>query len=262
MRHESGGRIQGVGDEAEQGLAGALHAFGGIEAGHSVRQAVEFLEGNAGFEEVLGMGQRPELVVGGGDLVLGVFPASAPVGSRDLDGEEAGAMMVEEGGERVAKEGVDPRGEVFGDVGASEPPADDVAVLGLDEGVVVGAPGSRFGELADVELVEQTDDPVVDVLGAVVGMEAQHPEGEGGDESFEHRNQEVFGDPGDGRKLLVLGHFVDRVDDVGPLLAVAVAGVDGVDAHEAGAALRTGLRRTPMEEGAPRVLRTVVRARR
>lgn len=85
-------------------------------------------------------------------------------------------MMVEEEGEgeRVAKEGVDPRGELFGDVGASEPPADDVAVVGLDRGVVVGAPGSRFGELADVELVEQ---PAVDVLGAVVGMEAQNLEG-------------------------------------------------------------------------------------
>ena len=130
---------------------------------------------------------------------------------------------------------------MFGDVGASEPPADDVAVLGLDQRAVVGAPGPRFGELTDVELVEQADDAVIDVLGAVVGVEAQNPEGEGGDEGPEHRDQEVFGDAGNGRKLLVLGNFVDHVDDEDSLLAVAVAGVDGVDAHEAGAALRTGL---------------------
>ena len=50
-----------------------------------------------------------------------------------------------------------------------------------------------------------------------------------------------FGDAGYGRKLLVLSHFVDRVDDVHSLLAVAVTGVDGVDAPETGAALGTGL---------------------
>ncbi|MCE2423098.1 MAG: hypothetical protein J4G03_07320 [Gemmatimonadetes bacterium] len=42
-------------------------------------------------------------------------------------------------------------------------------------------------------------------------------------------------------KLLVLGHFVDHVDYEHPLPAVAVAGVHGVEAHEAGAALRAGL---------------------
>ncbi len=51
----------------------------------------------------------------------------------------------------------------------------------------------------------------------------------------------MFGDAGDGRKLLVLSHFVDRIDDAYSLLAVAVIGVDGVDAHETGAALGTGL---------------------
>ena len=83
-------------------------------------------------------------------------------------------------------------------------------------------------------------DPVVDVLRPVVGMEGQDAEGERADERFEHGNHVVLGDPRNRRKLLVLRHFVDHVDHVGPLLSVTVTAVDGVDAYEARSALRPG----------------------
>lgn len=90
------------------------------------------------------------------------------------------------------------------DAAASEPLADDGAVLGLDEGVVVGAPRSGLGELSDVKLVEQPGDVVVDVLGAVVGVEAPDVEGEG--------LEEVFGLPPAGNRLPVRAHIpLDKI---------------------------------------------------
>ena len=95
IREQSGGRIQGVSDEAEQALV------------------------------------------------------SAPVGSRDLDGEGTGAMMVEEVGERVAKEALTLGARCLGMWARPSHLRTTLAVPGLDEGVVVGPPGSGFGELAD-----------------------------------------------------------------------------------------------------------------
>ena len=177
-----------------------------------------------------------------GNLVLGVALADAAVGPGDLGGEEAGPVEVEEGGERVAQEGVEERSEVAGDVGVAEPLADHAAVLGFDEGVVVGVAGPGLGELADVEFGEQPGDAVVDVLRTVVGVEAGHLEGEGGDEGFELGEEEVLGDAGDGAKMLELRDFVDDVDDVDPLLPAAVALVDGIDAKEAGPSSLAGKR--------------------
>ena len=148
--------------------------------------------------------------------------------------------MVEEGGEEVAQEVVGRWGQMLRDVAVPQPPADDVAVLGLHQRVVVRAPGPGLRELLDVQLVQHRRDPVVDVLRPVVGMEGQDAEGERADERFEHGDHEVLGDPGNGRKLLELRHFVDHVDHVGPLLAAQVAAVDGVNAYETRPALRPG----------------------
>ena len=67
-----------------------------------------------------------------------------------------------------------------------------------------------------------------------VGVESPDAEGEGGDEPLEEGDEEALGDVGDGAEVLELGHLVDDVDDVGPLLAFPVAEVDGVDAQVAG----------------------------
>ena len=92
-----------------------------------------------------------------------------------------------------------------------------------------------------MEPVEQVGDLVVDVLGAVVGVEGLDGEGEGGDEAPEDGDEEVLGDARHGSKVLELRHFVDDVDDVESFLAVAVAGMDGINAQEAGLAVRAGL---------------------
>ena len=225
-------------DGAEEIVAILLHGFGGVEVGGGGGEAVELLEGDAGLEERGGVRQRPESVIRGGDIVLPVALLDAAVGSGDLGGEEAGPVEVEEGGKRVAEKGVHERSEVTGDVGVAEPLADHAAVLALDQGVVVGVAGAGLGELTDVELGEQCRDAVVDVLGAVVGVEAFDLEGEGVDEGFELGDEEVLGDAVDGPKVLELRHFVDDVDDVDPLLAALV---DGVDAEEAGSPVGPGL---------------------
>ena len=87
---------------------------------------------------------------------------------------------------------------------------------------------------------QQPGDLVVDVLGAVVGVEAEDAEREGQQQALEQRQQEAFGDAVHGADELVLGDLVDEVDQEEPLGAVAVALVDGVDAGVAGQALRIG----------------------
>ena len=123
------------------------------------------------------------------------------------------------------------------DVVVAEVLAHDVAVLALDEGVVVAVPGPRLGEL-DVQLVEQVGDVVADVLGAVVGMEPFDHEGKQVDQAFQQRHQEALRDGLRGPHELVLRDLVGHVDQIDALAAVAVALVDGVDASEAGQAVR------------------------
>ncbi len=164
------------------------------------------------LRHVFGAGQRPEAVAGRGDPVLGVATRlSAPVTST---AKEAGPLKLRKGGEGVAEEGVYERY-----VGVSEPLAHDTAVLALDHGVVVGAPGPRLGELLDVQLGEQRRDAVVDELGAVVGVESPDGEGEGGDEGFEDGDQEVLGDAGNRSEGCWNWVLLCRMDQPGDLWA-------------------------------------------
>ncbi len=119
----------------------------------------------------------------------------------------------------VAEEVVYGGGAPDGNVGASEPLADDGSVLGLGEGVVVGVAGPGLRKLADVELVEHVGDAVVDALGAVVGVEAHDAEGEGGEEVLEDGEHEELGDADDGAGVLELSDLVDDVEDVEAPLA-------------------------------------------
>ena len=110
-----------------------------------------------------------------------------------------------------------------------------------------------LGEPLHAELVEQLRDAVVDVLGAVVGVEAEDAEREGQQQAFEERQQEALRDGGGRADELVLGDLVDEVDQEQALDAVAVALVDGVDADVAG--LAVGLRRLAqgdLDRGRPR----------
>ena len=88
------------------------------------------------------------------------------------------------------------------------------------------------------ERVEQGGDLVVDVLGAVVGVEVPDGKGKDQDEPFQDRQQEAFADPPDGSDELELGDLVDGIDQVRPFDAVQVALLDAVDAQVAGPILR------------------------
>ena len=84
-----------LGDEPKERLAGPLDFLGSLQVGGGLCYGVELLEGDARLQEAIGSGQRSELLVRGHDQFLGVLPAAAPVGLLDLDGEEAGPVMVE-----------------------------------------------------------------------------------------------------------------------------------------------------------------------
>jgi hypothetical protein len=126
----------------------------------------------------------------------------ALVGTGQLPKFGAGALCREEGG-----------GEALRDVAIAEGPAHHRAVLGLGQRVVVNAAWARLGELG-AQLAEQIGDPAVDVLGAVVGMEAPDREGKRGQQLFEHRQEVSLADALAAGHGLPLGHAVHRVDVV------------------------------------------------
>jgi hypothetical protein len=66
-------------------------------------------------------------------------------------------------------------------------------LFGLGQRVVVTAAWARLGELG-VQLVEQTGDPAVDALGAIVDMKAPDREGKRGQQLFEHRQDVSLAD--------------------------------------------------------------------
>ena len=144
-RGGSCGGVSGLADGTEEFVAGMLDGLGGIEVGGCDGQLVERVEGDARPEEVFGAGHGFETLVGCGDVFLPVASLHAAVGAGDLGGEEAGPVEVEEGAEVVVEEGVDLGDEGVGDVDVAEPPADDGAVLGLDERVVVRVAGPGLG---------------------------------------------------------------------------------------------------------------------
>ena len=214
---------------AQERPAGAPDALGRPETSGPHGDAVELLEGDSGPEEALGVGESAEAVVGSGDLGLGVALFHASGLGDLLDGEQAGPVEVEQGGEFLAQEGVDEVREGVGHEDVAEPPADHRAVLALDEGIVVAPFRPRLREGSDMELGEETGSQIL-----TVGVEGPDDEGKGGDEPLEEGDEEALGDVGDGAEVLELDHLVDDVDDVGPLFAFPVAEVDGVDAQVAG----------------------------
>ena len=243
--------------------AGGVDGGGGVEVADREGEGVEFGAGDAGLEEALGVVERLELVVGRGDVGVGVALGRPAVVADGLDGKVTGPVVVEERRQHVVREVVDARRVAPGDVGVAEMAPDHGAVLALDEGVVVGAPRAGLGELLDVELVEQPGGPVVDVLRAVVCVEAHDPEGKASMSCSRTGSREGLGDGLDGADELVLGDLVDDVDQVAALFAVEVALVDGVDRRrKPGRPPGCGLRRSPMAIWTGRVLVVGVRRRR
>ena len=109
--------------------------------------------------------------------------------------------------------------------------------------------------VGDVQLVEHLGDLAVDVLGAVVGVEAHHLEGAGLDELLEHRHETPLGDGPYRRHVLPLQHLVHEVDVVHALLAVFVPLMHRVHPQVARLPLRLGLASfSDPDRGRPRLL--------
>ena len=60
---------------------------------------------------------------------------------------------------------------MLGDVAVAHELADDRPVFAFSERIVVGLPRPRLGEF-DAQLLEQSSDVVIDILGARIGVKA------------------------------------------------------------------------------------------
>ena len=149
--------------------------------------------------------------------------------------------------EAVQQLGVGPR-----EVPVAENPAEHAAVLALRQAAVVSAPRARLGELRHAQLPQQRGHLVVDVLGAIVGVEALHGKGERLQRTLQDRQREILRNALDAAGELVLDDLVDSVDVIHALDLVEVALMHRVDADPARAALRarlTGGRRAVLASG-------------
>jgi len=196
---------------------------------------LERIQGDAGAQELFGVVQAGELVERCLHVLVPVDALDAAwlFGVVDVGREQAGAVEVEQRIEVFGAEGIEAFGVALRDMGMAERFADDRTVFALDQGIVIAFPGTAFGEL-DVQFGEQVPGPVVDVLTAVVGMEADDVEGKLGQHVLDEREQECLGDGLNRPHDLPLGHTVHRIDVIQPLGPVEVALMDGIDADEAG----------------------------
>ena len=121
---------------------GVVERVGGVEVADGVGGGVELVEGDAGFEEALGVVEGLELVIGGHHVAVVVALGDAALGVEGVGGEQAGAVVVEEGREHVLCELVDLGGEAARDVAVAEVLAHYAGVLALGEGVVVAVAGA------------------------------------------------------------------------------------------------------------------------
>lgn len=104
-------------------------------------------------------------------LIAAVADALTALGVGGDIGLCAGPMIVQIGVEEVAIESAEPLGVGGVDVSVADVLADDGAVLGLYQAVVVGVAGPALG-LLDAQLVEQPGYGFVEELASVVGVKA------------------------------------------------------------------------------------------
>ena len=89
-----------------------------------------------------------------------------------VDRELARPMVVDERRQQVLEEVVDQRRVVARDVAVAEVVAHHRGVFALHQRVVVAVSWAGFGELLDVQIVQQFGDLSIDVLRAIVRVEA------------------------------------------------------------------------------------------
>ena len=158
-------------DVIKQFFSLAIELLGGLVVGHRQGNAVEVGKAQAGLERCGSVRESLESFVGRVHVFVAVATALAALGVDEGFGEEAGSMVVEVGRELIEQKRADDSGVTAGDMAVAQVLAHDRTVLAFDQGIVVGAPGARLGEL-DAQLFEQSGNAVIDVFGAVITVEA------------------------------------------------------------------------------------------
>ena len=114
---------------------------------HGVGLAAKSLHGEFGFEVICEVGDGLQPVPRGHDLVVRVGLSDLALGIDLVDRELAGPVEVEIGIELIGIEAIDRCGVVLRDMAVAHELADDRAVLGFGQGVVVGLSRPGLGEL-------------------------------------------------------------------------------------------------------------------
>ena len=142
---------------------------------------------------------------------------------------------------------VDQRCVVARDVAVAEVVAHHRGVFALHQRVVVAVSWAGFGELLDVQIVQQFGDLSIDVLRAIVRVEAIDYKWKCCDQAAQGRHHETLGYRLYGGHELVLGDRINDVDLVEALGAVQVALVNRINSQETGLAPGVGL--APLADG-------------
>lgn len=154
-------------------------------------------------------------------------------------------MDVQVGVEILGTEGIDLASGVLRNVAVAQVLADHRPVLRFHQAVVVGMTRARLGAF-DAQRVAHPGHLMVEILRAVVGVNAEDPEREAVQQRPDDRKQEGFGDLLAGRDQLPLRDAIDGVD-----------GIDAPDRPDARCRPSgAGARRSPMGKFVPRVLVT------
>jgi len=144
--------------------------------------------------------------------------------------------------EVLGAEGIDLARESLRDVGIAQMLPDDGAVIRFRQAVVAGAARARLGEFHP-----QLGHGVIDVLRAVVGMEAHHAEGKPCQHGLDHRQEVGLADLLAGGHQFPLCHAVYGISVIDALHATLIAPMHAVEVDEAGASF--GDRRVALANG-------------
>lgn len=144
-----------------------------------------------------------------------------------LCGESTRTVKVEVDVERLFAESLDLVRFASWDVAMAHLFTHDTPVLSFHQRLIIGMSWSALGEF-DEQLVEQLSDHAIDKLATVIRMKSVDDKRVLDKQIFEDGLDIMLADPLDATDDLPLGHKIDGIDVVDPLLPVIVALMDRV----------------------------------
>lgn len=198
-----------------------------------MRGRIQYFKRTPGFQVVLGVRERFQLLIGCPHRFVAVHFAffALPI-CPDLR-KEAGPVEVQRGCEMFLIEGIHERGPTLGNVAMAKEFPDHRPILTFDEGIIVGLAGAGFGEF-DEELAQESSHPPIDVFRAIVRMESPDEERKRGQQLFQSGNQIRFTDFLHRTDHLKLRDLIHCIDVIHALLFVPIALMDRLDTEKAG----------------------------